>query len=69
ALHGGHTSKRVDASMLLDRKVDLVVLYSGHEISWRLTRDPLFASRYALETTLPLRDASYGVFVLRPRPD
>jgi hypothetical protein len=55
--------------MLLDRKVDLVVLYSGHEISWRLTRDPLFASRYALETTLPLRDASYGVFVLRPRPD
>jgi hypothetical protein len=69
ALHGGHTSKRVDASMLLDRKVDLVVLYSGHEISWRLTRDPLFASRYELETTLPLRDASYGVFVLRPRPD
>jgi hypothetical protein len=63
---GGHTSKRVDASMLLDRKVDLVVLYSDHQISWQLTRDPLFASRYALETTLPLGRSSYGVFRRRP---
>ena len=62
ALHGGHTSKRVDASMLLDRKVDLVVLWSDHQISWQLTRDPLFVSRYALVTTLPLARGSYGVF-------
>lgn len=66
ALHGGHTSKRVDASMLLDRKVDLVVLWSDHPISSQLTRDPLFKSRYALETTLPLGRGSYGVFRLRP---
>jgi hypothetical protein len=66
---GGHTSKRVDASMLLDRKVDLVVLWSDHQISWQLTRDPLFVSRYALETTLPLARGSYGVFRLRaPTP-
>ncbi len=69
ALHGGHTSKRVDASMLLDRKVDLVVLYSGHEISWQLTRDPLFVRRYELATTLPLGRASYGIFRLRPQTD
>ena len=69
ALHGGHTSKRVDASMLLDRKVDLVVLWSDHQISWQLTRDPLFVSRYALETTLPLGRGSYGVFRLRPSAD
>jgi len=69
ALHGGHTSKRVDASMLLDRKVDLVVLWSDHEISWQLTRDRLFVSRYALETTLPLGRGSYGVFRLRPSAD
>jgi hypothetical protein len=66
ALPGGHTSKRVDASMLLDRKVDLVVLYSSHEISWQLARDPLFKSRYELETELPLGRASYGVFRRRP---
>jgi hypothetical protein len=69
ALPGGHTSKRVDASMLLDRKVDLVVLWSDHQISWQLTREPLFASRYSLETTLPLGRGSYGVFRLRPRVD
>ena len=57
--------------MLLDRKVDLVVLYSDHEIAWRLTRDPLFVSRYELETTLPLGDgrSSYGVFARRPSDD
>jgi hypothetical protein len=69
SLPGGHTSKRVDASMLLDRKVDLVILYSDHQISWQLTRDPLFSSRYELETTLPLGKSSYGVFRPRPRAD
>jgi hypothetical protein len=68
ALPGGHTSKRVDASMLLDRKVDVVVLYADHQVAWRLTRDPLFVSRYELRTTLALgaRPDAYAVFALRP---
>jgi hypothetical protein len=64
-LSGGHTSKRVDAAMLLDRSVDTVVVYSVERIvEQRLTRSALFAARFERREELPLGDlgASYVVY-------
>jgi hypothetical protein len=46
ALPGGHTSKRVSGTMLLDRDVDTLVLYDAHGITQRLARDPVVRSHY-----------------------
>ncbi len=71
ALPGGHTSKRVSGSMLLDRDVDLVVLYVNplpdayaHVVGARLARDPVFTSHYDETGSLPLgaSGAGYAVF-------
>ncbi|WP_146653592.1 hypothetical protein [Labilithrix luteola] len=64
-LPGGHTSKRVDTSMLLDRGVDTVLVYSEtRAVEWRLLRSDLFASRFAREAEIPFgtRGASYAVY-------
>jgi len=71
ALPGGHTSKHVDASMLLDREVDVVVLYTEHDlyahgVAVRLASDPLFRERYVENASLPLGDgAGYVLFTRR----
>ncbi len=46
-LPGGHTSKRVDAAMLLDRDVDTVVVYStARVVEARLLGSELFRERF-----------------------
>ncbi len=71
ALAGGHTSKHVDASMLLDRGVDTVVFYTEdnlytHAVAVRLASDPLFSSRFAESANLFLTERSgYVVFTRR----
>ncbi len=72
ALRGGHTSKHVDASMLLDRGVDTVVLYTEHDlyahaVAVRLASDPLFSSRYVERASLPLGDRGSGYVVFKRR--
>jgi hypothetical protein len=55
ALPGGHTSKRVDVGMLLDRDVDTVVLFDPPRVvESRLSRAPLFGERFALDAEVPL---------------
>ena len=64
-LPGGHTSKRVDVSMLLDRGVDTVIVYSAlREVEVRLLRAELFTSRFEEAAQLPVgtRDAFYIVY-------
>jgi hypothetical protein len=54
-LPGGHTSKRVDVAMLLDRDVDSVVVYGQPRVvEERLLRTPLFHDRFEPRETLPL---------------
>ena len=68
-LPGGHTSKRVDVAMLLDRGVDTVVVYSElRVVEARIVRSELFASRFERGETLPLgpRGASYTLYRRRP---
>jgi hypothetical protein len=68
-LPGGHTSKRVDTSMLLDRGVDTVVAYSDiRVVELRIVRSELFAARFEKVTELPLgsRGAFYTVYRRRP---
>jgi hypothetical protein len=70
-LPGGHTSKRVDTAMLLDRGVDTVVVYSDlRVVEARIVRSELFASRFESVAVLPLgsRGASYTVYRRRPPP-
>jgi hypothetical protein len=70
-LPGGHTSKRVDTAMLLDRGVDTVVVYSDiRVVEARIVRSELFAARFEPVATLPLgpRGAAYTVYRLRPLP-
>ena len=70
-LPGGHTSKRVDTAMLLDRGVDTVVVYSDiRAVEARIVRSELFASRFEAVTTLPLgtRGAFYTVYRRRAPP-
>ncbi|MBX3185659.1 MAG: hypothetical protein KF819_01535 [Labilithrix sp.] len=64
-LPGGHTSKRVDVSMLLDREVDVVVLYSETRVvEARILDSDLFIARFELFETLPIRGrrASYSLY-------
>ena len=67
-LPGGHTSKRVDTAMLLERGVDTVVIYSElRAVEARIVRSELFASRFESTTQLPVgtRGASYTIYRLR----
>jgi hypothetical protein len=69
-LPGGHTSKRVDTSMLLDRGVDTVLVYSDiRVVEVRIVRSELFTSRFEKVAELPVgsRGAFYTVYRLRPR--
>jgi hypothetical protein len=68
-LPGGHTSKRVDVGMLLDRGVDTVVVYSApRQVEARLVRSALFDERFVRAETLALgaRGASYTLYRRRP---
>lgn len=65
SLPGGHTSKRVDVSMLLDRGVDAVVVYSEPRVvEARITGSPLFVERFERGVELPVgaRGAFYTVY-------
>jgi hypothetical protein len=67
-LPGGHTSKRVDVPMLLDRGVDTVIVYSeARVVEQRILRSELFQSRYEPGVQLPVgtRGAFYTVYRLR----
>lgn len=63
-LPGGHTSKLVDTSMLLERGVDTVVVYGEPRlVERRLLRSALFHERFAAAEELPLGHAGrYTVF-------
>ena len=64
-LPGGHTSKRVDVPMLLDRGVDTVIVYSDTRIvEARILDSELFRSRFEVAAILPLgsRGAFYTVY-------
>jgi hypothetical protein len=68
-LPGGHTSKRVDTSMLLDRNVDTVIVYSDiRVVELRIVRTELFAARFEKthELSVGSRGASYAVYRRRP---
>jgi hypothetical protein len=58
-LAGGHTSKRVDVGMLLDRGVDTVVVYiPARWVEQRIVLNPLFATKYV--------ETGSGLLELRP---
>lgn len=64
-LGGGHTSKRVDLSMLDARSVDTFVAYdAARVVEQRLLSTPRFAETFTRIATLPLgtAGASYGVY-------
>ena len=68
-LPGGHTSKRVDTSMLLDRNVDTMIVYSDvRVVELRIVRSELFDARFEKTAELPLgsRGAFYTVYRRRP---
>jgi hypothetical protein len=81
ALPGGHTSKRVDATMLTDRRVDTVLFYCNgevdpgawrdapyvHAVAARLAASDLFAERYSPRAFLGLGDRGAGYLVLQAR--
>lgn len=63
ALPGGHTSKRVDATMLLDRGVDTVLVYSHvRGVEARLLSETLFIERFDRIGDLPLGNTRYAVY-------
>lgn len=64
-LPGGHTSKRVDTTMLLDRNVDVLVVYGASRVvEARLVRDPLFRDRFEHDATIAFgsRGATYELY-------
>lgn len=72
SLPGGHTSKRVDVSMLLDRDVDTFLAYEDangalRAAEVRIVRTALFEARFDRATTLPLGDAGARYVVYRRR--
>ncbi len=70
-LSGGHTSKHVDTAMLLDRNVDMIVVYSERRVvEERIVRAPVFATRFERVATVPLgpRGASYVFYKRRDAP-
>lgn len=71
-LSGGHTSKAVDLSMLLDRQVDTVILYVPPRLVERRIRERqrgLFDERFTRVSTLALGQAHYEVYRLRATVD
>jgi len=72
SLPGGHTSKRVDVSMLLDRDVDTFLAYEDSNgalrvAEVRIVRSALFEERFERTTTLPLGSAGARYVVYRRR--
>lgn len=70
-LRGGHTSKRVDVAMLLDRDVDTVVVYGEpRAVEERLVQTALFEERFERAQSIPFgtRGASYVVYARRAIP-
>lgn len=72
ALPGGHTSKRVDLTMLLDRDVDTLLVYLDPRgdmrvVEARIVRTSLFEERYEEVTRLPLGNAGARYVVFRRR--
>ncbi len=63
ALPGGHTSKRVDAAMLLARAPDVLLFHEPPRVvEARLLADPLVTDRYERRAFLPYADGGYGVW-------
>jgi hypothetical protein len=60
ALPGGHTSKHVSGSMVLDRDVDVIVLWKAHTVSFRIARDPVTTMHYERQEDIPLGPPSSG---------
>jgi hypothetical protein len=74
-LPGGHTSKRVSGTMLLDRDVDTVLLWAtrlpdrwGHAVAARLASDPVVTTHYVRAAELPLGDTGAGYVLLERAP-
>jgi ABC-type Fe3+-hydroxamate transport system substrate-binding protein len=77
ALPGGHTSKHIDAAMLLARDPDVILLYwrrvngepvYARELEARLGASELLASHYEVRAILPSYgddDAGYTVLAKR----
>jgi hypothetical protein len=63
-LRGGHTSKAVDVAMLLERKVDTVVVYGQpRSVEERLLRSALFEARFERSATIVFGgDKHYAVY-------
>lgn len=68
ALPGGHTSKRVDAMLLLARDPDVILLYTPiyRVVEARLAADEAIARRFTTEAWLPLGENG-GYMLLRRR--
>lgn len=84
ALPGGHTSKRVAPSLLLDRGVDVALVYTtggglpapgtsrvvgARVVEARLVGSELFARRYSPTAFVPLGEAGAGYVVYRRVPE
>lgn len=72
SLPGGHTSKRVDVSMLLDRDVDTFLAYEDAHgdmrvVEARIVKTSLFEERFARTTELALGSAGAKYVVYRRR--
>ncbi len=74
ALPGGHTSKHVSGAMLLDRDVDMLVLWAtalpdgwGHAVAASLARDRVAVAHYVPSEQLPLGTSGAGYVLLRRR--
>ena len=77
ALPGGHTSKRIDAALLLERDPDVLLVYVVNDtrtparvVEARLLRSELIDARFERRAFLPLgsRGAGYVVFQRRAAP-
>jgi hypothetical protein len=68
ALPGGHTSKRVDTAMLVERNVDTVIIYSKvRVVEARLIESELFRERFDRIADVPVGAERYAVYrVLAP---
>jgi hypothetical protein len=82
ALPGGHTSKRVDGQLLLDRKPDVVLLYANgtdafllkdwatlvypRTVEARLAADSRFTKRFEPTGYLPIGSSGYVVLRVSP---
>jgi hypothetical protein len=72
ALPGGHTSKRIDAPLLLERDPDVVLFYVGRDgrkpvVELRLEESELMARKYETRAFLPYGEDGAGYVVLSKR--